>query len=60
MRSILIDIMSYEIGKLRLWRLVAIISIALHLLRSFWMADYEVLKRVAASKDFDLDQLINM
>ena len=24
------------------------------------MADYEVLKRVAASKDFDLDQLINM
>jgi hypothetical protein len=35
MKFILIDALAYEVGKLRLWRMVAIISIALHLFRSF-------------------------
>ena len=34
MRSILIDAIAYEVAKLRLWKWIAIISIALHILRS--------------------------
>ena len=34
MRSILVDILTYEARKIRLWKWVAIISIALHLIRS--------------------------
>jgi len=34
MRSLLVDILAYEARKIRIWRLVAIISIALHLIRS--------------------------
>ena len=35
MRSILIDLLAYEARKIRLWKWVAIASVALHLLRSF-------------------------
>jgi hypothetical protein len=34
MRSILIDVIRYEVAKLRLWKWIAIISIALHIIRS--------------------------
>ena len=33
-RENLIDVIRYEVAKLRLWKWIAIISIALHLLRS--------------------------
>jgi len=35
MRSILIEVLAYEVRKIRLWKWVAIASIALHLFRSF-------------------------
>tara|TARA_Y100000296_G_C5000674_1_gene170022 strand:- start:27 stop:134 length:108 start_codon:yes stop_codon:yes gene_type:complete len=34
MRSIIVDILAYEARKIRLWKWVAIISVALHILRS--------------------------
>ena len=35
MRSLLVEVLAYEARKIRLWKWVAIASIALHLLRSF-------------------------
>jgi len=38
MRSILIQVLAQSAKELRLWKWIAIISIALHILRSCWMA----------------------
>jgi len=35
MKSILVEILAYEARKIKLWKWAAIISIALHILRSF-------------------------
>tara|TARA_R100000501_G_C2523617_1_gene49726 strand:+ start:430 stop:537 length:108 start_codon:yes stop_codon:yes gene_type:complete len=35
MRSLLVEILAYEARKIRLWKWAAIISISLHILRSF-------------------------
>ena len=35
MRSVLVEILAYEARKIKLWKWVAMVSIALHLFRSF-------------------------